>query len=111
MTAEVAAYLHNITLFMRLSRYLAGGVSALATRHFRTIVHALAPLHDLTYCPPSLVALAARKIYPHRLILATADNERSLQWGSEPKVVEEMLEGVTVEEAIEIILKSVEAPL
>lgn len=111
MSAEVAAYLHNITLFMRWSRYVAGGASALATRHLRTIVQALAPLHGLTYCPPSLVALAARKIYPHRLVLATIDNERSLQWGSDPKVVQEMLEGVTVEDAIDIILKSVEAPL
>lgn len=111
INAEVAAYLHNISLFLRLSRHVAGGVSALATSHFRTIVSALAPLHDLTYCPPSLVALAARKIYPHRLVLATTKTERSLQWGSDPKAVQEMLEGMTAEDAIEAVLSSVEAPL
>ena len=61
--------------------------------------------------PPSLVALAARKVYPHRLVLATADTERSLQWGSDPQAVKEMLEGVTVEDAIEDVIDSVETPL
>ena len=111
MTTEVATYLHNIALFMRLSRYVSGGVSALATRHFRTVCTSLAPLHNLTYCPPSLVALAARKIYPHRIVLATDKTERSLQWGSDPKAVRETLEDMTPEDAIEATLASVEAPL
>lgn len=111
MTAEVAAYMHNVALFMRLNRYVAGGVSALATQHFRSITRALAPLHDLTYCPPSLVALAVRKVYPHRLVLADVKTERSMQWGSDPHAVKEALKDVTVEDAIEDVLKSVEAPL
>jgi MoxR-like ATPase len=111
VSAEVAAYLHNIVIFMRLNRFVAGGVSAHATRHFRTIVYALAPLHNLTYAPPSLVDLAARKVYAHRLILATPNTERSLQWGSDFRAVEQVLKDVTVADAIESVLSSVEAPL
>ena len=111
MNAEVASYLHNITIFMRLSRYIAGGVSALATKHLRIIVGALAPLHNLNYCTPSLVALAARKIYPHRIVLANSKTERSLQWGSDPRVVDEILQGLTADDAIEATLSAVEAPL
>lgn len=37
MSSEVRAYLHNIIVFMRLHRAVAGGVSALATRHFSTL--------------------------------------------------------------------------
>jgi MoxR-like ATPase len=111
VSAEVAAYLHNIVIFMRLNRFVAGGVSAYATRHFRTIVHALAPLHGLTYVPPSLVDLAARKVYAHRLILATTNTERSMQWGSDFRAVEQILKDVTVADAIESVLSSVEAPL
>ncbi|KAG9947822.1 hypothetical protein KCU85_g5483, partial [Aureobasidium melanogenum] len=111
VSAEVAAYLHNIVIFMRLDRFVAGGISAYATRHFRAIVHALAPLHNLRYVPPSLVALAARKVYAHRLILATPNTERSMQWGSDYRAVEQVLKGVTVEDAIESVLSSVEAPL
>lgn len=96
---------------MRLNRYVAGGVSAYATRHLRAIVRALAPLHNLTYIPPSLVALAVRKVYAHRIILATSKTERSMQWGSDYQAVEEILKGATVEDAIESVISSVEAPL
>jgi hypothetical protein len=34
ISSEVRAYLHNIIVFMRLHRAVAGGISAMATRHF-----------------------------------------------------------------------------
>jgi hypothetical protein len=71
----------------------------------------LAPLHGLDYVSPSLVALAARKIYPHRLILVRPENERSLQWGSSMEAVQEALEGVGVEDIIEDVLAEVEVPV
>nr|OQO28422.1 hypothetical protein B0A51_03096 [Rachicladosporium sp. CCFEE 5018] len=111
MTAEVAAYLHNIVLFMRLSRYITAGVTPTATMHLRCVAHALAPLHGLDYVPPSLVALAARKVYGHRLVLATPQTERSLQWGSDPEAVSRMLEGVTVDDVIDRVLEDTDAPL
>lgn len=111
LIAEMAQYLHNIVVFMRNSRYIKTGVTATATRHLRILSRALAPLHGLDYVPPSLVALAARKVYPHRLVLATAENETSLLWGSDPQAIREMLEGMTVEDAIEEVLASLETPL
>ena len=36
MTAEVAAYLHNVVLFIRMSRYVNRGVTATATKQLRT---------------------------------------------------------------------------
>jgi hypothetical protein len=111
MTGEVASYLHNIVLFMRTSRYVTSGVTATATKQLRTLASALAPLHGLDYVPPSLVVLAARKIYPHRLVLATSSTEKSLQWGSDPSAVARLLENTTVEGVIEDVLASFESPL
>ena len=111
MTPEIAAYLHNIVVFMRNSRYVNGGVTATASRELRVISKVLAPLHGLNYVPPSLVALACHKIYPHRLNLATAETEKSLQWGSDPGAVRRLLEGMTIERAIDDVLVSVETPL
>lgn len=111
ITAEVSAYLHNITVFMRWHRYVAGGVTAMATRHLRVTVKAMAVLHGLSFVTPSLVALAVRKTFPHRLVLATAETERSLQWGSDAGAVEESLDGVTPEVAIDAVLATVEIPL
>ncbi|KAL1624367.1 hypothetical protein SLS56_007836 [Neofusicoccum ribis] len=73
--------------------------------------NALAPLHGLSYVPPSLVALATRKIYPHRIVLTTPENERSMQWGSSLEAVREVLDGVTVDDVIEDVLHQVEVPL
>jgi hypothetical protein len=68
-------------------------------------------LHGLSYITPSLVALAARKVYPHRIVITTPERERSVQWGSSLEAVKAVLEGVTVEDVIEEVLQSVEAPL
>ncbi|TKA74465.1 hypothetical protein B0A55_05243 [Friedmanniomyces simplex] len=111
LTAEVDAYLHNIVVFMRQSRYVKGGITATATRHLRAVAKALAPLHGLDYVPPSLVTLAVKKVYPHRVILTTAETERTLLWGSDPAAVKEMLRGVTVEDVIEEVIGSVDTPL
>ncbi|KAF2216404.1 hypothetical protein CERZMDRAFT_81519 [Cercospora zeae-maydis SCOH1-5] len=111
MTAEIAQYLHNVVVFMRNSRYVKAGVTATATRQLRILAMALAPLHGLDYVPPSLIALAARKIYPHRLVLATPENEKSLLWGSDPRAIEQLLEGVTIEDVIEDVLASLDTPL
>ena len=111
ITAEVSAYMHSVVITMRLHRYVAGGISAKATRQLKETVKALAVLHGLSYVTPSLVALGVHKTYPHRLVLATADTERSLRWGSDRAAVAENLKGVTVEMAIDAVLESVETPL
>ncbi|QIW94596.1 hypothetical protein AMS68_000114 [Peltaster fructicola] len=111
LTAEVDAYLYNLVLCMRLSRYVEGGVSATATRQMRALCKALATMHGIDFVTPSLVMLAARQIYPHRLILATAATEKSLQWGSDPLAVQELLQNSSVAEVINDVIASVETPL
>jgi len=111
ITAEVSAYIHNVVISMRLHRYVAGGISALATRHLKNTVRAMAVLHGLSYVTPSLVGLAVQKTYPHRLILATSETERSLRWGSDPAAVAQNMKDVTIQSAILAVLESVETPL
>ncbi|KAA6408637.1 MAG: hypothetical protein FRX48_07719 [Lasallia pustulata] len=111
VTAEVKQYLQNIVTFLRLHRAVAGGITPRATRHFDLLVKHLAPLHGLEFVTPSLVALAARKIYPHRIAITTPENERSMQYGSDLAAVAAMLEGVTPEQVIDEVLGAVEVPL
>ncbi|KAF4553810.1 AAA lid domain-containing protein [Elsinoe fawcettii] len=111
MTAEVSAYLQNVIVAMRLHRYVAGGISALATRHLRMVARSMAVLHGLDYVTPAIVGLAVRKVYLHRLVLADERTERSLRWGSDAEAVKENMKGVTVERAIDTVLASVQSPL
>lgn len=107
---------------------MAGGISAVATTHFDKLVRyvlshyfgtpsncsrCLVPLHDLTYATPSLMALAARKIYLHRIHIVKPEKERSMQWGSDLNAIKTLLEGIGAEDVIEDVLgiTGAEAPL
>ncbi|KAI2471940.1 hypothetical protein F4781DRAFT_385566 [Annulohypoxylon bovei var. microspora] len=111
---EVLRYQMNIVSFLRMHRAVApagGGVTPQATKHFEQLAKSLAALHGLDYVTPSLVALAVKKAYAHRIRVTTPEKERSLQWGSEIGAVEALLEGVDAEYVIEDVLGMVEAPL
>jgi MoxR-like ATPase len=113
VSVEVKQYEQNIISFLRLHRAVAGGISAPATKHFDKLARCLAPLHDLTYATPSLVALSARKIYAHRIQIVKPEKERSMQWGSDLDTVASLLEGVGAEDVIEDVLgiSGTETPL
>lgn len=67
----------------------------------------------MTYATPSLIALAARKIYLHRIHIVKPEKERSMQWGSDLSAIETLLDGIGTEDVIEDVLGSTgaEAPL
>ncbi|KAL8729526.1 MAG: hypothetical protein Q9181_004971 [Wetmoreana brouardii] len=128
MTAGVRCYLQNIVTFLRQHRAVDGGITPRATKAFDTLAkyiyprahlrataksffRCLASLHGLDYVTPSLVAIAARKIYPHRIKLTVPERDRSLQYGSDLAAVRAYLEGVTPESIIEDVLAAVEPPL
>ncbi|KAI9796103.1 MAG: hypothetical protein M1833_006525 [Piccolia ochrophora] len=111
ISTEIKRYIQNIVIFLRMHRAVDGGISAQATKHFDLLVKCLAPLHSLTFATPSLVALAARKVYPHRIKITTPENERSMQWGSDLEAVKALLEGVTPDDVIDDVLGMVETPL
>ncbi|ORY71853.1 uncharacterized protein BCR38DRAFT_331387 [Pseudomassariella vexata] len=108
---EILRYQMNIISFLRMHRAVAGGVSPVATKHFDQLLKCLAALHGLDYATPGLVALAAKKIYMHRVRIVAPEKERSMQWGSELAIVEQNLEGVGPEDVIEDVLGMVAVPL
>lgn len=108
---DVIRYQMNIVSYLRMHRAVAGGITPTATKHFERLMKSLAPLHGLDYVTPALVALAARKVYLHRIKLVAPEHERSMQWGSDLAAVEAILEGVGPEEVIEDVLEVVAAPV
>jgi len=111
VSIDITRYMHDIIAFLRLHRAVQGGISPLATKQFEKLVKSLAPLHGLKYVTPSLVALATKKIYSHRIQIVSPENERSMQWGSDLDAVKAALEGIGPEEVIEDVLGTVEIPL
>ena len=108
---DVVRYQMNIISFLRMHRAVASGITPVATKHFEHLMKYLAPLHRLDYVTPSLVALAAKKVYLHRIRIVAPDKERSMQWGSELAAIRALLDGVGPEDVIEDVLAMVAAPL
>lgn len=128
LSAEVTGYLQNIIVFLRLRRAVASGVSAKATAHFRLLVRfvldydlkwifsdnftrCLAPLQRTDFVFPSLVAVAVRKVYRHRIFVNNPENDRSLLYGSTLGAVESVMANATAETIIEDVITEVDAPL
>lgn len=59
------------------------------------------------------MALAARKIYVHRINIVKPERERSMQWGSDVEAIATVLDGIGAEDVIEEVLgtSGAEAPL
>lgn len=111
MTPEIRRYLQDIVTFLRIERGVDGAITPRATTHFVALAKYLAPLHGINFVTPSLIALAARKVYTHRINIATAMRERSMQYGSDPVGVAQLIEGLTPQEVIETVLNTVQCPL
>lgn len=111
ISAEVEEYMHNVVTFLRLHRAVSGGVTPRATKALGLLVKCLASLHGLGFVAPSFVALAARKIYYHRLEMVSAQNERSMQYGSDLGAVAALLQAFVPESVVEEVLDRVDAPL
>ncbi|KFY30840.1 hypothetical protein V493_01609 [Pseudogymnoascus sp. VKM F-4281 (FW-2241)] len=111
MSIEVTGYIMNIIAFLRLHHAVSGGISPLATSHCTKLAKSLAPLHGLRYVTPSLVTLAVKKIYPHRICITLPERERSVQWGSNIDAVASVLEGMGPDAVIDDVIGSVEVPL
>ncbi len=108
---DVLRYQMNIVSFLRMHRAVAGGISPLATRDFERLMKSLAPLHRLDYVTPSLVALAAKKVYLHRIHIVAPEKERSMQWGSELAAIRSLLTGVGPEDVLDDVLAMVGVPV
>lgn len=111
ISVDVMRYIQDIAVFLRMHRAVAAGATPLATQHFVTMCKSLACLHGIRYVTPSLVTLAANKVFPHRIVFVTPATERSLQYGSDKASIAAYLDSITPEMVVEDVLATVECPL
>lgn len=111
VSIEVKRYLYDVLTFLRVHRAVAAGITPRATKHFELLVRSMAPLHGMSFATPSLVQLAATKIYRHRIILRKAEEDISLQYGSDPQAVASMLDSYDANTIIDEVVQNIEVPL
>lgn len=111
---DVLRYQMNVVSHLRIHRAVVGGVTPQATRCLGNLCKSLAALHGLGFVTASLVGLAVRKVYGHRIVIVgeggMMERERSVQWGSEGEAVGAVMGGWGVEEVVEDVLGMVGVP-
>lgn len=70
----------------------------------------LAPFHGIDYVTPALVALAAKKIYPHRIVIASPSRERSTLYGTDVATAGDLLRDLDPHKVIQEVLDTVDCP-
>ncbi|PYI00652.1 hypothetical protein BO78DRAFT_465172 [Aspergillus sclerotiicarbonarius CBS 121057] len=108
--ADITRYQQDIVVFLRLSRAVSGGISTRSNIHFKLFSTLLAVLHGIDYLTPSIVALAAKKVFRHRIIVTKPEEDRSLQYGSDLTAVSQVLEYANPDSILDGVL-TLEAPL
>ncbi|KAL2429643.1 hypothetical protein ABEF95_008579 [Exophiala dermatitidis] len=110
VTPEIRRYLQDIVVFLRMARGVDGGVTPYATTLFLALAKYLAPFHGIDYVTPALVALAAKKIYPHRIVIASPSRERSTLYGTDVATAGELLRDLDPYKVIQEVLDTVDCP-
>ncbi|KAI5295573.1 hypothetical protein KEM52_000951 [Ascosphaera acerosa] len=111
LTPEMSGYVYDISVFLRMSRGVAGGATPAATTHVKKYARCLAPLQGCDFVFPSLVAIAVRQVYRHRLVTGSPRNDRSLLYNSSLRAVEAAYRDITAEGVIEEVLERVTVPV
>ena len=127
ITSEIRRYLQDIVTFLRMERGVDGGVSPYATTLLIALAKSvsklnqrvlpnlwyryLAPFHGIDFVTPSLVALAAKKIYPHRIVIATPNRERTTQFGTDLATARDLVVNLGPEKVIQNVLDTVKCPI
>lgn len=111
VTPEVRRYLQDVVVFLRLERGVDGGITPYSNVCFVDLAKYLAPLHGIDFVTPSLMELAAKKVFSHRMVIAQADRERSTQFGSNIDAVKAYVDSLTAETVVDLVLAKVPPPI
>jgi MoxR-like ATPase len=111
LVPEIRQYMQDIVLFLRNHRLVDKGVSPKAGKDLEVLVRMLCVLHDYDFATPSLVAVAARKLFPFRVQVCEPIDEPSLKYGGDIKIVTQWMKKWDAELIVEDVINAVPPPL
>lgn len=109
--ADIKRYMQDIVVFLRTHRLVRRGIPTKAVKDFDLLVRALCTLHDYQYATPSIVAIAARKVFPLKIELCHPEDEPTLNYGGDINIITNWLKKWDQSLIIEDVLNNVEPPL
>lgn len=111
IVAELLRYMQDIIVHIRCHRVVARAIKPRAVRDFSLFVRLMCVLNGSEYATPSVIAVAARKLLPSAVHIASPDFEPSLAYGSDYKLIEEYVTSWDGALVVEDVLNRVKAPV
>lgn len=115
VTPELKVYMQDIVVFLRTHRLIQpakGCVSPKAVKDFDMLLRAMCVFEQRDFATPSLVAKAARKIFPLKIDMCrNAEDEPTLHYGSDIRIIAKWMKKWDVVLIIDDVLSIVPTPL
>ncbi|KAG5366546.1 hypothetical protein CJU89_0979 [Yarrowia sp. B02] len=111
IVAELQRYMQDIIVHIRCHRVVARAIKPKAARDFTLFVRHMCVLNDSDFATPSVIAVAARKLLPSSVHIASPEFEPSLAYGSDYKLIEEYITSWDGALVVEDVLNRVKAPV
>ncbi|CDR43284.1 CYFA0S11e03180g1_1 [Cyberlindnera fabianii] len=108
---EMKRYIYDIVIFVRTHRCVSTGLPTKTINDLEVLCRTLCVVFEREFVIPTIVKLAARKLIPLKITMISPELEPTLQWGSDPELVREMLKRVKPEIVVEHCLSKVAPPL
>lgn len=108
---DVKRYMQDIVIFLRTHRLVRGGISSKACKDLDTMVRGLTVMHNLPYATPSIVKMAARKVFPLKIEICEPTDEPTLHYGGDVKLITKYMQKWDQNMIIENVLEKVEPPV
>uniref|UniRef100_A0A060TC72 ARAD1D37334p n=1 Tax=Blastobotrys adeninivorans TaxID=409370 RepID=A0A060TC72_BLAAD len=111
VSVDIKRYMQDLVVFLRTHRLVRKGVSPRAVQDFDFLVRALSVLHGYDFVTPSIVVIAARKVFPLRLEMCEVTDEPSISYGGDIKLLRQWMKKWDQELIVEDVLSSVAPPI
>lgn len=112
LVREIKTYIYDIVIFVRTNRFVVGGLPTFVLGEFKQFVAIYAVLHGYEYVVPEMVRQAAYSLLPIRIhMLKDPQKEPSIQYGSDPALVSQILDKVDIPIIIDEVMGKIQPPI
>ncbi|GME67988.1 unnamed protein product [Ambrosiozyma monospora] len=109
---DIKSYIYDIVIFGRLHRMVSGGIPTFLIESMHLFLKVYAAVNNYDYVIPEMVKVAAKKLLPlHINILSDPNDEPTLLYGSDVRLVRQVINKWNEELVVEDIVNKVQPPV
>lgn len=111
ITTEVKTYIYDLIVEVRYSRFIKGGLPTYILSDLTDFVRFKAYMLNMTYVTPAIVKRCFKIILPLRLHLIEKEDDPTYLYGSNPALVQQLINVLDVNDVIDIAISNVRPPI